>query len=271
MTITHTHQPALDTPVPTDPPIRAQVRGSDLIHAGIPDIALRGLISDWEALCRRPSVLRRANAWGLSPEPLAHLDDIVRLAGFGKAVDDDAADHVLWRLTCLAATDQLAARLVLQRVLPPMISIAKRRGRITDGGFRAAFDEVLASAWVVITTFPVDRRTRKIAANLTRDIEYHAFVRDARLRRVDEVAVESDIIFSHSATSHVEPAEELAEILDDAERCGLAPEHLDVLRRLASGATSDEIGAAQGVSGRAIRGRRRKALDALREMSNMLI
>ena len=44
-----------------------------------------------------------------------------------------------------------------------------------------------------------------------------------------------------------------------------------MLRRLAEGGTTDEIGAEHGVSGRTIRMRRREAVLALRRMMNVLV
>jgi len=249
----------------------ASGRTSDLVYGHLSDIALRGLIGDWEAICRRPTALRHVNSWGLPGGDVDHLDEVVRRAGYGRPIDDSEADHYLWRLTCLAKSDQLAARIVLQRIVPPLISIARRRGRITPGGFTVTFDEVLAAAWIVIKNFPVDRRQRKIASNLTRDVEYQAFVRHARLRRVDAVAVEDDTTIPAADAPDPDPADELDELLREATKVGLDPAHLAMLRRLAEGGTTDEIGAEQGVSGRTIRMRRREAVLALRRMMNVLV
>lgn len=246
-------------------------RTSDLVYEHVSDVALRGLVGDWEALCRRRSVLLHVNSWGLPGGDIEHLDDVVRRAGYGRPIDDSEADHYLWLLTCLAKTDQLAARIVLQRIVPPLISIARRRGRITPGGFAVTFDEVLAAAWIVIKNFPVDRRQRKIASNLTRDVEYQAFVRQARLRRVDAVAVEDDASIPASDSPDPDPADELEELLQGAASLGLDPEHLAILRRLAAGGSTDDIGAEHGVTGRTIRMRRRRAVEALREMMTVLV
>ncbi|MEY3851994.1 MAG: hypothetical protein RI910_974, partial [Verrucomicrobiota bacterium] len=63
--------------------------------------------------------------------------------------------------------------------------IAGRRGHIVNGGFNAAFNEILGQAWILIRQYPVDRRPAKIASNLVRDTEYFAFVRNARLKRLE--------------------------------------------------------------------------------------
>lgn len=246
-------------------------RTSDLVYAHLSDVALRGLVGDWEALCRRRSVLRHVNSWCLPGDEIDHLDEVVRRAGYGRPVDDSEADHYLWLLTCLAKTDQLAARIVLQRIVPPLISIARRRGRITPGGFAVTFDEVLAAAWIVIKNFPVERRHHKIASNLTRDVEYQAFVRNARLRQVSAIAVEDDASIAAPEAPDPDPGVELSELLRDAAARGLDPAHVEVLQRIARGGNTEEIGLEQGVSGRTIRMRRRKALDALREMLNVLV
>ena len=64
---------------------------------------------------------------------------------------------------------------------------------IIAGGIDAALGDIIPAAWVVIRTFPHRRRPVKIAANIALDSEYHAFVRDARLRRVQEVPVSPEM------------------------------------------------------------------------------
>ena len=54
--------------------------------------------------------------------------------GFGGAVDDSDSDHLLWHMVVLAEHDLLAARIVLHRVMPALLAVAKRRGAIIAGG-----------------------------------------------------------------------------------------------------------------------------------------
>ncbi|MEO6156098.1 MAG: hypothetical protein ABIQ39_00550, partial [Ilumatobacteraceae bacterium] len=88
-------------------------------------------------------------------------------------------DTVLGQLVEFARTDPLAGRVVLQRLLPGLSAIARRRGTHMREHLEA-FDELLSAAWSVISNFPVERRRHHVAASLLRDCEYHAFRRDHR-------------------------------------------------------------------------------------------
>ncbi|MFZ9108971.1 MAG: hypothetical protein ACO21F_03660 [Ilumatobacteraceae bacterium] len=140
------------------------------------------LDDEWQRMKRSPRVLRTVNSWGVTPTTFDSLDDLLVAAGFrGKNVDP-SADAVLGRLVERAATDELAARIVLQRVIPPILSIARRRGRTRGIGYNDALGMALSHAWEVIRTYPMARRPRKVAVNIVRDIEYFAFVRSERRR-----------------------------------------------------------------------------------------
>ena len=223
------------------------------------------IIVEWDRLCRRPAVLRTVNGWEFIGEPIEHLDQLLERCGFGRPTTDDDGDRMLWHLVARAATDELAARIVLHRMLPALMAIARRRGRIHRDGTYAAMDEVLTCAWIVIRTYPCDRRPRKVASNIARDTEYMAFVRTGRLRASTETPVAHGAFEQPDAGSIPEPAEELAAVLIDAEHAGVAAHHIELLRAL-SVDTTDEIAARQGVSSRTIRNHRRRALDEVRAL-----
>ena len=88
-----------------------------------------------------------------------------------------------------AVTDELAARVVVQRLVPGLVHAARRRRQ--QQGMQSAFDELVATTWVLVRTYPLERRPRRGAANLCRDAEYQAFVRPLRLRSGDERPVGS--------------------------------------------------------------------------------
>ena len=88
-------------------------------------------------------------------------------------------DRVLAALVVAARTDPLAARVVLQRLLPGISALARRRSRCMDEHMRNT-DEAVAAAWSVICTHPVERRPDWVASNLLRSVDYHTFVRPTR-------------------------------------------------------------------------------------------
>jgi hypothetical protein len=228
--------------------------------------AVRQLVADWAALATKPRLVRQVNSWGLPGAPIEHLDDVLERAGFGREAHCSEGDAYLAALVRRAQHDDLAGRIVLQRILPPLIAIAARRGRITQGGFTEAFTLTIAQAWILIRTYPIERRPAKIASNLVRDAEYHAFVREARMKRVDECALSEEMLAAAPAPSiEITPETELRNFIDDAQRHGLCPRHIDVLSRVGKGESFDDIAADYGVSMRTVRGWRRDAINALRE------
>ena len=66
--------------------------------------------------------------------------------------------------------DQLAGRVVLQRMLGRVVTLSQRAYRPKQAGIRGTFAHVMelavAALWDAIATFPVHRRDRKIGANL---------------------------------------------------------------------------------------------------------
>lgn len=226
----------------------------------------RQIIDEWERLAHKPMVLRRVNGWDFMPHPVNNLDEVLELCGFGKPVDDTDADELLWHLVRHAETDELAARIVLHRVMPSIMNIAVRRGRIVQGGVSTATTDAISTAWMVIRTFPHQRRRHKIAANIVRDIEYHGFFREKRLVRVQEIQV-SDYTLERLIDNEQDTDEhnDFADILVSASEMGVEQKHTDLLARLASGTHSTEIAAEWGVSPRTVRNFRRHAVNAVRD------
>lgn len=181
------------------------------------------------------------------------------------AGDPVAADECLAELVRSAATDPLAARIVLQRLLPGLLAIARRRGH---GGWtrtHLAFDELLAASWVVIRRFPIDRRPHRVAAHLLQDIEYQAFTRPARLRRVvAEPTAPADLDRPVEGRHGCSPFEEVVEVLLDGRQAGLAPDDLRLAADLASGRPLAECAAERGVRERTERYRRARVAARLR-------
>ncbi len=224
---------------------------------------------EWRLLDGDPSALSRARSWGLTRDrALDRLDALLARAGYGTAPDDEIGDRVLASLVLLARGDDLAARIVLQRILPGLVRIAMRRGRIVAGGPVAAFGDLASVAWEVIRGYPIERRSQRVAANLLRDIEYQTFVRSRR-RRSREVYVpdvEVELGEEHGVEDDLDPGArmEWGQLLDWATRRGVAAVHLDLLRRLAAGGSSSEIAQALRCTDRTIRNRRQVAIDEVR-------
>lgn len=240
---------------------------SSLITTTVNFRPLRHLQRDWERLRHHQQTLTEVNSWGLPGDPVTDLDEVVVRAGFGKSATDSVADAYFFQLITLAKHNDLAARISLQRIVPSVLAIARRRGRITPGGFDQAMTECLATAWMQVRTFPIERRTKKIAANLVRDIEYHAFVRERRKKTHPTVSLAErhhDMV-SYDLDPH-RTDDELNEVLTLAEQHGLSNYHSGLLRRIASGERNEDIAASYNISARTVRDHRATALAHVREI-----
>jgi len=230
------------------------------------------LWNEWGRLAIDPENVRRANAWGLPGDPVNDLDDVLERAGFEKEREDSVCDAYLSKMATIAKSDPLATRTIVQRILPGLVSIALRRGRILRDGAPGAFDELLASAWIVIVDYPIDRRPIRVAANLLRDIEYQAFVRQQRRRLSTHELAVGELALGRIADDTARLQDPTVDngrcdlLLSELERLGARPIDLDALRDLVSGRLSEESAQLYGLSARAMRDRRQTATRRAREL-----
>lgn len=241
---------------------------------------LARLHREWQTLSVRPSVLRRARTWDLGV-PFHTLDDIVEATGFfagrearlaavgthaeGGAPCSDAAraNDVMARLLLAARVDEVAARVVLQRLLPGLVGRARRwAGRAAGGA--DALDELLAAAWTVIRTFPVERRPQHLVANLLRGAEYHAFVRPNRRMLVHEF-MPTALLDRPALETARDAAEELAELVGDART--LSERDHRLLALLLGGASMTEVATTLDVCVRTVTNHRDAVVHRLRQVA----
>lgn len=247
-----------------------------LIQTNQPGPIMRGLLADWETATRSPRTLRRANSWGLPGGPVDRLDDIVVRAGFGGPHESDEADSYLLHLVRLAATDPLAAQIVLHRVLPPVIAIARRRGKRHAGGIEGALGDLLTQAWFVITCYPVERRPRKVASNIVRDIEYFEFVSGTRSRRTKVDFIDHGYFTSGNQGTAVvgvvnpPDADEVRNFLIDLELHDVSSTRIEIMRLTCEGWRGSEIGEYLGINERTVRWHKATTVKIAREFSGSL-
>jgi hypothetical protein len=190
------------------------------------------LIREWQLISDRNQELEIVNSWSLPGGKVNHLDEVLVRAGFNTARDDSQGDQYLWLLVKQATSDELAARIVLQRILPPLLAIARRRGRIVEGGIDTAIAEVLPSAWGVIRKYPWHRRPIKVAANLVRDSEYFAFVHGNRSKRYKVIPMDPFILseFLVAPEEQFEDEVSLDKLITVALDQGIDPKHVEIWR-----------------------------------------
>ena len=229
---------------------------------------LRQVLDEWERTARSPRAVGRANAWNLPGEPVSHLDEIVVRSGFRGPTDCDTADAYLLALVARAASDPLAARIVLQRLIPSILSIARRRGRRYSGGIDGAIGDLVTQAWFVISNYPVERRPRKVAANLVRDIEYMEYVAGKRPRKTTVDFVDHD---SFTAETHTAPLsaptpapdeDDVHNFLIDLQMRRINPIRIEIMRLSCDGWTASDIARKLGLNERTARWHRANAIAA---------
>jgi hypothetical protein len=196
--------------------------------------------TDWQHFC--------------SAQPAAIAAELEALLASTQG-NDDQADQNLAAVVERAATDKTMARLALHRVMPGLLAVAKRRANLAPGTFSEILHDLVANAWIAVCTYPLDRRPRKIAANLVRDIEYNTFTQQSRLRRVATDAVAD--LPERSAPGHTNPGEDVLTVLAAARVAGANADGLRLLGELAvAGRSVGELAESYGVSPRTILNRR---------------
>jgi hypothetical protein len=206
------------------------------------------------------------------------LRDVCRRAGdartlgdverYVRAADPVAADEVLLELARRAVGhgDDLAARVLLQLLLPGTRNLARRWWALGDPDERAA--AAVAAVYHRIRRYPIERRPGRIAANVLMDAARE--LRRAVARAATETTVptpEPRPADHHrsAAGSGPDAAAELADVLLDAVDAGTisrADAELIAQSRIA-GTRVEAIAARRGLSTRTVWARRQAAERSL--------
>lgn len=229
------------------------------------------LDAEWTHLrCARRS-LQRARTWVVDDpaHPLARLvvdatdlDVVVRATQRG-ASPAGSDDLILLRLVELARHDELAGRLVIQRLLPGLISQA-----VAYRDFHDTVDPievVVPAAWLALRAFDTERRRHHVAASLISDAVYTAFRAPLRRRSSTEEVRSPDRFAQLTGRIDSESAfEELAVVVRDARRAGVPAVDIDLLRRLVQVESPSLVARERDVTPRTIRNHRDRAVGRVR-------
>lgn len=201
------------------------------------------------------------------------LRDVCRAAGgaatlgaverYVRGADHKDADRVLVALARRAvAGDDLAARVLLQLLLPGTRNLARRWWALGDNDERAA--AAVAAVYQRIRRYPIERRPAKVAANILMDA-----ARDLRraVGNLDRCIPTADIGTGEAASPapDLHPASELADALLDAVGQGtITSGDAQLIAQSRIGGTRIEaIAARRGMSTRTLWARRQQAEHAL--------
>jgi len=219
------------------------------------------LALEWTRLRTRPEHLATASGWCLTDRPIESLDEVLTATGYDRA-PTRGAEIRLRRLVELARDDDLAARVVIQRLLPGLLAVVRRRRGMADD----VFEELAGAAWIAIRTFNPSRSPRSIAAALISDADYAAFRAHRRRRSWTEHPVDPQLDeqqYVHEPSS----CEQLAAILAEAAVAGLADADLELVRQLLDARTTNELAEVLQITPRTIRNRRARIASELRKVA----
>lgn len=193
--------------------------------------------------------------------------DVVRML---KRADFETADQVLVFLIGRAQQgDAVAAETVLQTMLPKLLCMA----RTGLASFQPdALADLHAAMWERIQTYPLDRRPRRVAANLALDARRAAMRFWSRNAGAREVAVElgpNDL-----PSVQLEPISELGDLLALATRRDwVKPEWAALVEAVYGdrGLSSEEAAAEFGLEAATVRSRCSRSLRSLRAHRDELL
>lgn len=207
----------------------------------------------------RPAVLRHVDGWGVTA-PVRDLDELLVRAGFGVAATRQT-EALLRQLVLLAAHDQLAGRVVLQRILPGLLALTARRERHAQ---REVLEELVGAAWITIRTFNPSRQPSCLAAALISGADYRAFRAARRRRAAVERPIGNGLIDEFPTLDDAGALEQLAAVIREARRTGLDDADVEFVRHLLRSGSPGQAAADLRVTPRTIRNRRDQLTRRLR-------
>ncbi|HUP68573.1 MAG TPA: hypothetical protein VM142_02040 [Acidimicrobiales bacterium] len=230
-----------------------------------PEHLFAALDSEWQRLSCSPDSTRRLAKWADEHQALRAFVDLPALVAYVQRRQAPvASDRVLAVLALLARDDELAARTVLQALVPGLRAVAMACAWAGEPEEVDAM--VVATAWERIRTYPSDARPERVAANIVLDV-LKQLCRDRR-RRLAEQRAELRL-----ATSEEPPvrsgAEHLLGLLNDAVASGAmtASDASLIAATRIGGVKLRELAPASGLTVRWLRERRNRAESTLKRVS----
>ncbi len=213
---------------------------------------------EWARINRSKEARRALRRWAEQEEALVGLRDLEEV--LERRIDARLARPILSALGRLAPQDALAARTLLQALMPGLVRMAGEHA----GGDREVLDNLVALAWERISTYP-STRPGSVAANVLWDVR-----KRYRKGRVLPDNPLEDVGPASEPT--VDSAEDVAvrrsivgEVVEAQRRGVISPGALLlVLRTRVGGELLQEVAAEGGASVHALNQRRWKAEHQLR-------
>ena len=217
------------------------------------------LDEDWQITVAGSDARRACLRWRRTEPLLAHVrcpEELVKeIRKGGDAARSDALLSVIVRL---AESDETAARVVLQALIPGLVCLRRRLARFAS--IEDLDAAIVASAWERIRTYPHARRPHRIAANVLLD------TRKAVSRTYDFTHCDPTIFVVDTGEPADDPADTLLVVLAKAcERAILTAHEAKLIYDTRCGGISiAELASSGRVSVDALRRRRSRAELKLR-------
>ncbi|MFT4866298.1 MAG: hypothetical protein ACI8RC_003223 [Ilumatobacter sp.] len=226
------------------------------------------LDAEWQHTATARRTIRTIRSWAEQAPPdetarFGQLTDAQELIDATQRADGDAGNNLLLLLVGLARHDEIAGRIVVQRLLPGLISAAAKYRFLSEAGDPA--EDAVGAAWIAIRNYDVARRTRHVAAAVISDAMYLAFRRDARRQLPAETPTEPRLLSERVACLPSPALVELADVVRTARLAGVATRDLDLIRALVVTGSPGAVARQQCVTPRTIRNRRDRAVAQLQQ------
>ena len=212
---------------------------------------------EWQRLARDRLLRTRLRTWTERESALARFTDPRDLIRFLRLRGDwKEKDAVLGALLRLAPVDALAGRVLLEAVLPGLKRVAERV--ILDSRDREELWQLLlVHLWKQICSYPLERRSTRIAANLLLETRRAALAEFAFARR-EQIEVTTDLFAVPAAR---ESGGDVEVLLDDAVAAGAITrdEAELILQTRIDGVTLASLASAGGIAYHTLKVRRIRA------------
>ncbi len=221
---------------------------------------MQELDNQWLATAASPTARRALIRWGRRHPVLSDLGDLNDVVAARH--DPTVVHEVLAALAALAPADELAARTLLQMLLPGLVAMIGTIGQ----GDRDASGEIVSLAWERIRTYPTTRHG-SVAANVVLDVRkrYLALRPD---RREVALSLVPEPLDEGPSTEELVLGVLMIEEMADAQHAGVMTHEVlsTILRTRIGGEPLAEVAADRGVDANVLCGRRWRAERRLRDL-----
>lgn len=224
------------------------------------------LDEEWQHLRQHRRSIATVRSWAQHVDEdiaatFASVGDLAELVAATQRSSSLRGDRLLVALIGLAKQDQLAGRIVVQRLLPGLILAAvKYRFQSDDDPAELA----VGALWIAIRQYDATGRNRHPASSLLSDAIFAAFRQSSRRRGADEQSTAPASFDYRIETNHIHAFEELASVVADARRAGVPTYDLDLLRHLVKAGSPGVVARQRDITPRTVRNHRDRAAKRVR-------